>query len=388
MKLLFCHDGPIAVDKDGNAYPQTFTEEVLSRYYTIADDFTMLTRTRLIDPKQTKIPKANMERFRIVSCPNLASIKEILVGRYEAKKILKKEMQNCDYLIIRLPSHVGNLAIQMARKMNKPYLVEVVACPWDAFWNHSLKGKLVAPFMYFATKKRVKNAPYSIYVTNEFLQKRYPTKGKSVNCSNVALKEFDDNILKARLDKINSMRQNQKIVIGTTAAVDVRYKGQQYVIQSLGKLKKQGITIYEYQLVGSGDPTYLKLIAEKNNVVDQVKFLGVIPHKEVFEWLETIDIYIQPSFQEGLPRAVIEAMSRGVPCIGSDVAGIPELLEPSFIFKRYKNKVKQIVNIISKLYGNSMIQQSERNYNESKLYDKQLLEDKRKVFFERFKKGM
>jgi len=225
-------------------------------------------------------------------------------------------------------------------------------------------------------------------VTNEFLQKRYPTKGKSVNCSNVALKEFDDNILKARLDKINSMRQNQKIVIGTTAAVDVRYKGQQYVIQSLGKLKKQGITIYEYQLVGSGDPTYLKLIAEKNNVVDQVKFLGVIPHKEVFEWLETIDIYIQPSFQEGLPRAVIEAMSRGVPCIGSDVAGIPELLEPSFIFKRYKNKVKQIVNIISKLYGNSMIQQSERNYNESKLYDKQLLEDKRKVFFERFKKGM
>jgi len=44
--------------------------------------------------------------------------------------------------------------------------------------------------------------------------------------------------------------------------------------------------------------------------------------------LDDVDIYIQPSRQEGLPRALIEAMSRGCPAVGSTAGGIPELLSP------------------------------------------------------------
>ena len=116
--------------------------------------------------------------------------------------------------------------------------------------------------MYYKTKSRIKNAPYVVYVTNEFLQNRYPTCGKSVCCSNVALTEFDGSVLDRRLEKIESMKSTDRIIIGTTAAVNVRYKGQQYIIKALGKLKKEGITNFEYQLVGGGDQTYLKAIAK------------------------------------------------------------------------------------------------------------------------------
>jgi len=166
----------------------------------------------------------------------------MLLYKQNSKNIIYNEVKKADYIVARLPSFIGNLAINAAIKMKKPYLIEVVACQWDALWNYNLKGKIIAPYMYFKTKKLVKDAKYVVYVTNEFLQKRYPTEGKYVNCSDVVLKEFDDNVLMNRLNKINTMKNNNKIVLGTIAAVDVRYKGQQYVIRALGKLKKQGIT--------------------------------------------------------------------------------------------------------------------------------------------------
>jgi len=380
MKLLFCHDGPMPIDKDGNAYPQNFTEEIISRYHVIADEVTMLMRTNIIDPKKTKNPRLNMAGLNIVRSPNLASLKGILRNQVEAKRILKRELTKCDFLIARLPSFIGNMAIDMALKMDIPYLIELVACPWDAFWNYSLKGRFIAPLMYYATKTRVRNADYVIYVTNEFLQKRYPTNGKTTNCSNVSLKKLDYKVLEKRINKIKSMNDESTIIIGTTAAVDVRYKGQQYIIKALGELKKAGRNNYEYQLVGGGDQAYLQSIADKYNVSDQLKFLGSMPHNEVFDWLDTIDLYAQPSRQEGLPRALIEAMSRGVPAFGADTAGIPELLEKSYIFSNTRKNINEICNILKMFELNTMSSQAKRNYKESKKYNKKLIEERRKRF--------
>jgi glycosyltransferase involved in cell wall biosynthesis len=295
---------------------------------------------------------------------------------------------NNDFIIARLPSNVGSAAIKYARKYKKPYLVEVVGCPWDAYWNHSLKGKILAPYSYLKLKRIVKEAPYVIYVTNEFLQKRYPTNGMSTNCSNVALTEFDDKVLKNRLEKIKHIQETHKYIIGTTAAVNVRYKGQQYVIQALGKLKKQGVTNYEYQLVGGGDQRYLKSIAEKYDVVDQIKFLGAMPHNQVFDWLETIDLYVQPSRQEGLPRALIEAMSKAVPSFGARTAGIPELLEGKFIFSNTRKNIDEIIEILKSFDKETLTKQATRNYEESKKYDKGVIDERRRRFFEEFKKSL
>ena len=54
---------------------------------------------------------------------------------------------------------------------------------------------------------------------------------KAISCSDVALPSFDENIIIKRILKI---KQQNKIIIGTLAAVNVRYKGQQYIIRALG----------------------------------------------------------------------------------------------------------------------------------------------------------
>jgi glycosyltransferase involved in cell wall biosynthesis len=382
MKALFCCDGPLSQDQYGNYYGVALNERMFLRYYQITDDLTVAIRTELKSDEIIKgLSKINLDNFQVISCPNLSSLKGILYDRFKLESILNDQIKNIDFLIVRLPSLIGSLSIDIARKMNKPYLIELVGCPWDAFWNHSWKGKLVAPFMYFATRRAVKNAPYVLYVTNEFLQRRYPNTGRTINCSDVALPTLDESVLDARLHKIKQTTKNKPIVIGTTAAVDVRYKGQEYVIQAIAELNKQGYN-FEYRLVGGGDKARLQSIAEKYSVADKVIFEGSIPHERVFDYLDDIDIYVQPSKTEGLPRALIEAMSRGCPCIGSNAGGIPELLDNAHIFS--SGNVKELATILASFDTEMMFDQAKRNFEFSKRYAKEVIETRRNKFFQDF----
>lgn len=384
MVVLFCHSGPLYTIDGLSYFGVAHNNEMFSRYYAIADEIHVAIRTKKIDKKDAaKYSEITLKPFVVIPCPNTESLLGIF-QRPKLKKILKKAIMESDYVVARVPSAIGFYAAKIALKIKKPLLVEAVACPWDGYWNHSFKGKLIAPLNYFIMKKTLKNAPYSLYVTNEFLQRRYPTKGKTVSCSNVSLSS-DDTVLEKRLTTIKNKTDNHIKIIGTVAAVDVRFKGQQYIIRSLGKLKKQGITNFEYHLVGGGDQSYLRSQAKKYNVEHQVKFIGPLPHEKVFAWLDTIDIYAQPSRQEGLPRALIEAMSRGLPCIGARTGGIPELIEPAYIFNNSRKEIDEIINILLSMTPDVMEKQARRNFEFAKSYERSILEKRRREFFEEFK---
>lgn len=383
MICLIVHDSRMYIDEYGNYYKVSMGSEHYSRYFQIANKVKVI--MRVIPIKEEMINKVNsvkLKNFEVISCPTIMTFKGLIFNRRKAKKIIKQNVKEADFLIIKMPGFFGNIAYKYAIKYNKPYLIELGACPWDALWNHGFKGKLIAPYQFLKTKQIVKNASHVMYVTNNFLQKRYPTNGKSTNCSNVMLTEFNDELLEKRLAKIRST--SNKIVLGTTAAVNVKYKGQRYVIEALGRLKEQGIDHFEYQLVGGGDQNYLKEIAKKYGVEDKVVFLGSLPHHQVFDWLDTIDVYVQPSLQEGLPRALIEAMSRALPAFGANTGGIPELLEAEFIFSKNKSMIDQICSILKSFNKENLIKQAIRNYNESKKYNKLIIENRRKNFYRDF----
>src|SRR5699024_7026998 len=384
MKLVFAHDHIFY--KYHNQYYSTggLSREMLERYTNVIEKVVDISRQKELKEFDTSLTLASTPGVEFVEVPNFKKTSKIL-ERIKAKRIINNVIRDSDALISRLPSSIGSIAVSCSKDYEKPYLIEMVACPWDALWNHSLKGKILAPFALLNTKKRVKNSDYTVYITNEFLQNRYPSRGKIVNCSNVELTEFKDELLAKRLDRINNQKQNEKIIIGTVGAVNVRHKGQQYIIKALGKLKKEGDKNFEYQLVGLGDQSYLKSIAKKCDVIDQVKFLGSMQHDEVFNWLETIDIYTQPSRQEGLPRALIEAMSRGLPAFGANTAGIPELIDRNFIFSNTLNNIKEICLVLRSFNKEIMKEQSKKNFMESRKYDKNTIDQRRNTLLKKFK---
>ncbi|GAA2717033.1 hypothetical protein GCM10009865_50370 [Aeromicrobium ponti] len=387
MKALFCYDGPLRKDKDGNYYGIALNNDMFSRYFQIADSITAVISTQNINEEEiaNKYSKINLNNFQVISTPKLSSLNGILFNRALVKNVISEEINKSDFLIVRLPSIIGNLSIEIAESLNKPYFVEIVGCPWDAYWNHSYKGKLIALPSYWAMKKSVKNAPYALYVTNQFLQKRYTCKGRTIGCSDVSLRPLNESVLEKRLHKIKNMKNGDPIIIGTTAAVNVKYKGQEYVIKAISKLNKEGYN-FNYYLAGGGDKSYLQSLAEKYGVIDKVIFLGTLPHEKVFEYLDEIDIYIQPSKVEGLPRALVEAMSRGCPSLGSLTGGIPELLNKKLIFD--KGSVNEIYNLLKMIDKKIMFEEANRSFEKAKEYNKELLEKKRVTFYHEFIKSI
>lgn len=82
----------------------------------------------------------------------------------------------------------------------------------------------------------------------------------------------------------------------------------------------------ELQLVGGGDEDgRLRAMATERHL--PVKFLGVLPHGSLGEVINGAEIFVLPSFWEGHPKTLLEAMSCGRAVIGADVAGIRETIQ-------------------------------------------------------------
>lgn len=289
---------------------------------------------------------------------------------------LREDIKKCDMLICHLPSlYFGNKAIKIAQQYNKKYVIVCVGCPWDSLFNYNWKGKILAPFEFFKMKNLIKHAPFVLYVTKSFLQNRYPTNGVSCSCSNVEINTGDVSLLEAKLAHFKEVSSEFRIM--TSAAIDVRYKGQQYVMAAIAPLIKSGQNIH-YYLAGGGSRSYLEDLARRLSIAENVHFLGKLSKEQVLTNLDKSDLYIQPSKQEGLPRALIEAMSRACPALGSNIAGIPELLDPSCIFKA--GDVKELREMIEQFTTDKLIAESTRNFEVAKEYDCNILNKRRLTF--------
>lgn len=379
--VSFIHDHVFLKCNDQLYTSGSLDSEVMERYINIFGSIRLITRCKEVNSLKDGLEPSSIENTEFVCVPDYKSFMKIL-NYFEARKIIKEEVLKAEYIILRTSSF-ANIAARYARKYNKAYLVEVVACSWDVYWNHSLKGKLIAPLMYFITKKNIKSAKYALYVSKGFLQSRYPCYGETISCSDVIIQPLSKDTLEKRLNKIKQMTDDKPIVLGTIAAVNIRYKGQQYVIKAIAKLNKRGYN-FEYHLVGGGDQSYLKAVAQKYKVLDKVKLLGSLPHDKVFDFIKNIDIYVQPSNAESHGRVIVEAMSLACPIIGSSTGGIPELVASEFVFKR-KN-VNDLNAKIKKMNKEAMIKEAKRSFEKAKEFNKELLDDKRNNFYKSFKK--
>lgn len=104
-------------------------------------------------------------------------------------------------------------------------------------------------------------------------------------------------------------------------------KGQAILLESVAQLKQQGITVH-LTLVGMGpDQQSLKSHAESLDIVSQVTFTGAVDQDNILAYYNTADMFVLPSFAEGLPVVLMEAMAMEIPCITTMITGVPELID-------------------------------------------------------------
>lgn len=386
-KVLFVHNGPLYRADDGRVFGTHYSDAIKQRYLRLGDHVTFLMREAQLSGDPSRYSHITEDRFSFVPVPDLMSPSKRILNHREAMRIIEQEVRAADILVARIPSLTARLAVARAKALGKPYIIECVACNWDALWNHNWKAKISAPWYFLMQRSVVAQSPYVIYVTSDFLQRRYPSRGQKAAISNVELTPTASSVIDQRIQRIRS-KGNPGIPLKliTVADVAVPYKGQGDVIKILPRILAVGVNV-EYHLIGGGDPARLQALAKRLGVDRHVIFHGAHPHADVVSMLDDMDIYIQPSRQEGLPRALIEAMSRGLPALGAQTGGIPELLSPDRIFQP-GNKREIFVGL--KELATDIDEQerdAKRNHSVSLNYSETVLTIKRKEFFDAFLNG-
>ncbi len=386
MHVLFCHDtyymqGPAQETYSYGAFPYALWAQ---RFLPHFDKMTILGREKAFDPAAADgLDVSSGENVEYILLPNINTpFKRLMRGR-ELFSHIKEEVTRADAVIIRGPVEFGMMAATAARQLGKPYAVEMSGCAFDNVWNHgSWLGKIYAPFKCWRAKQMVKHADQVMYVTEQFLQDIYPTNGHAEYASNAELDLLDENVLEARLATI--IAEPQRLVFGMIGNLGNKLKGLDIALQALCMVK-DALPPFELRLLGQGDAAQWEARIGALGLNDRVVFSGTCKGgTAVVAWLDEIDVYLQPSFHEGLPRGLIEAMSRGAPALASNAGGIPELLSAQFIHK--KGDTQALAAHILELSCDAALRQKavQENFKKAGAYTKDKLDPRRAAFWARF----
>jgi glycosyltransferase involved in cell wall biosynthesis len=390
MRVVFAHDAVFSRELGTGLYfNERFNYALWERYLRVFDEVTVVGRLREIPAgeQQRNCNDSSLSSGPNVSftlAPSISGPVRMITARRKAAVIIEGALMNADALIARLPSELGLLAISVARKLGKPWAVEVVGNAWDSLWYYgNWQGKVYAPILHNRVKKAIRDAQYALYVTDKYLQACYPCNGVTTNCSNVELSWWDDEA--QRFARRASLIENQKppFKVGIIAFMEAKYKGIDTALKALYLIKDR--VDIELRVLGGGNYRPWLAMAEKLGIADRVRFYGSFPPGEaVFRWIDDLDLYIQPSKTEGLPRALIEAMSRAIPAIGARVGGIPELLSSDCIFN--KGDYRQLSRLILRVLFDKRLQQelSKKNMERARAYTKVTLDTRRTEFWRAF----
>ena len=140
----------------------------------------------------------------------------------------------------------------------------------------------------------------------------------------------------------------------------IERKNQISAIKAVSKLKDENVM---FLICGRGEKeNELKEAVIKYGVENKTIFCGF--RNDINEILKIADLFIFPSFQEGLPVSVIEAMAAGLPVVCSDIRGNRDLIENGKGgFLHNPTDVNAICRYIKKLKNNQKIRENFGKYN-------------------------
>lgn len=371
MRLTFIHDHKF-IEFEGRFYSTgKFNQRILNQYKVgTIDNIQVIGRLQNNKYKIDSLSKVSAKTIKVKPIKFLKKKSDFFFKKRCIYKFIKQNINNDEIIIVRLPSELGYIALKYLQKKDMKYGIEIVGDPWDALWYHgSLIGKAMAFINRRKTKKALKKSKNNIYVTKYYLQNKYPSKGKNFNASNVFLTKHQNNY---------ELKNRIIFKIGMVASLDTKYKGIDTALKSLRKLQNENIIL---EIVGNGPKEKWNKKIKEMNLENQVILKGTLKGGDpIYQWMMDLDLYIQPSYTEGLPRALIEAMANGLPSLASNVGGIPELLEKKFMHKAkdYKTLAQQIIMVKNnKEFRRKM---SNDNFKVSKNYQKEKIEKERILF--------
>ena len=327
MNLIYVLDYRFARTPDGIIWTDTAYDEAFwSPYLEVFDRVTLISRVRDVPEKSPAWLRVNSNQVAVEPLPHYLGPLEFLRRSKEIRATMRKALERPGAVILRVPSQLSIVAASELRKIRKPYGVEVVGDASAAF----APGVVDVPGRPFlrqwftqSQKKICRDAIAASYVA-ECLRYRYPSQGsaETLVCSDVRLDQ------EWICSEPRAYERPARHIV-TVATLSQTYKGIDVLLRALAECRGQGFP-FTLTIVGHGKyQDSLQRLAEELAIDRCVRFIGCLPWGPgLRDELDRADLFVLPSRIEALPRALLEAMARGLPAIATKVGAVAELLPP------------------------------------------------------------
>ncbi len=322
---------------------------------------------------------SSTEGVDFLKLPDCYCMRDYLIHMIQIYIQVKRYQRHYQYdiVILRVPSVMGTFLWKFLRKHRVPYVAEVCA------QIEVSEAKKIIEFAFSKVMNRClchicRNAIGVSYVNKSILPLRYPASEDAVVTNYSSIDLTRDFFYKREVLKKETYTLLHVSDLNSTT------KGHGTLLCIADKLNKLGYPVNVIIVGGGRHKPYYEDMAKKMNIYNKVSFLGQISSRnELRKIYIDSDFFVFPSESEGLPRVVIEAMATGLPCITSNVGGIPELLEKNYMHN--PNETDEFVKTIVCLITNDQERKRviNRNYECAHDYEYEILKQRRKDFFQR-----
>ena len=335
MRVLVAVEDRFFRTQNGKVYSNSISDySFWRRYLQVFDEVVVLARVCQLDQEMLDKPQSNGAGVRFFDLPYYVGPMQYLKTYRKLDKAIKRSVVSAEAIILRIPGTISTRLWNHLNKANKTYGAEIIGDGEDSIKNvvkNRLLRRVVSRMSLKNQKKQCQGAIATAYVSEFYLQQKYPpgcwsTHYSSIDLSDEAILENDQ--LENKLLSLKEVAEKKRpLKICHAGTMEVRYKGQDVLLEAVSMLRTEGFPV-ELTLLGTGRlAEEYATKARQLGIEKQVKFPGMIPAgAAVRKQLDQGDMFVLPSKTEGLPRIMIEAMARALPCIASNIGGIPELL--------------------------------------------------------------
>lgn len=252
--------------------------------------------------------------------------KDNLNALQQMKCLLKEEK----YQLIHCHSPIGGVITRVSAKRYRKSGLKVI---YTAHGFHFFKGAPIQNWILFYPIEKWLSKYTDVLITinkedykrakDKFHAKRIEyVPGIGIDINKFDLKEFDRAEYRSRI----GLQKNDYMFLSVGELN--KNKNHELVIRAIAESKESN---FHYYIAGKGDlEGYLLKLAKEMKVDNQIHLLGF--RDDVNELYHCTDLYIHPSFREGLPVALMEAMACSVLCLASNIRGCSDLLEQEQLF--------------------------------------------------------
>ena len=389
MDVLVVADGHYYQCPGGEIYADSvYDYNFYKRYLQAFDHVYAVVRVKHLDTPPAGKRLSSGPGVTFLLLPDYHGPYQYVKKYWQILKCVRNYSKMCECGIFRIPSATANIFCKYFLRLKKPFAVEVVTDPWENFGPRAEGNRLMLNVVRHAWTNLVREmcmkADGASYVTSNYLQGKYPPKYNvfpyaSFTSSYSSVELQDDMFASPRLWDKNQKR----FIISHVSNYFSDYgKGHMVLIDAINIVLGHGYDV-EVWFVGDGPKKEeFEKHAAALGIKSKVKFLGRCGSgDEARRIMRSTDMFILPTYAEGLPRALLEAMAECLPCISSPVCGIPEILESEYLcdFNDAEGFAKKIEHFITN--PNLMTQQGNRNLEVAKTFRASILNSRRKEFY-------